>query len=111
MFYLKKRIIAALCVLTLIMTPSLTFAGETWGKIKKNIKKCEIKIQGCTTDQWTDMISPTHKPFYANSGSESSKLSTKKKVLYTVGAAVVAAGVLLIITNDDSDDPTVHAAD
>lgn len=111
MFCLKKRIIAILCFFALIMSPSLTFAGQTWGKIKKNITKCEIKIQGCTTDQWTDMIISTYKPLYANSGSEPPKLSTKKKVLYTVGAAIVVAGAILIITNDDSDDPTVHAVE
>ena len=113
MFYFKKEVVSILCIFTLLLTPSLTFAGQTWGKIKKNIMKCEFKIQGCTTDLWADIISPSYRTFYADSGSESSKLSTRKKAFYAGGASGVVRGAKMIIKHNDSDsdDPTVYATD
>ncbi len=98
--------------MSLIITSSLTFAGESWTKIKKHFQKYEIKIQGCTTEQWAEIVSPKQRAFYENSGSKSSKLTTRKKVLYAVGAAIVVGGVIYVIAdNNDSNDPIVHAAD
>ena len=112
MFAVKKIIIAVLCISFLIISPSATFAGATWNKIKNHFKKYEIKIQGCTTEQWSEIVSPKTNAFYANSGTKSSKLTTKKKVLYAVGAAVVAGGIIYVIAenNDSNDDPVVHPA-
>ena len=112
MFSVKKNYIALLCIFTLMMTPSVTFAGNTWNKIKTNFKKCEIKIQGCTTEQWTNIVNPKYSALYANSGSNSPKFTTKKKVMYILGAAVVFGGVVYVISeHNDSHDLIVHPAD
>jgi hypothetical protein len=112
MFAVKKYFIALLCIFTLMMTPSVTFAGNTWNKIKNNFKQCEIKIQGCTTEQWAGIVNPKRNALYANAVNSPSKLTTKKKVLYTVGAAIVVGGLIYVIANNnDSEDPIAYAAD
>jgi hypothetical protein len=112
MFTIKKRIVAILCVSSLFMSPSVTLAGENWTSIKKHFKKYEIKIQGCTTEQWAAIVNPEPKVFYENLGGKSSKLTTKKKVLYAVGAAVAVGGIIYVIAEyNDSDDPIAYAAE
>lgn len=100
----RKKMVILICIIVLIMSPSISFAGDTWKKIKNHFKNCEIKIQGATPEQWADILNPKKRVLKANSEGRSTKLTDGQKVLIGIGAAMVAGGIIYVIVKDNVDD-------
>lgn len=99
-----KKLIALTCIIAFMMSPSVSFAGNTWKKIKNHFKNCEIKIQGATTEQWATILNPKKKALYANSAVKNSKLTTNSKVLIGIATAVVVVGIIYVVAKNNHDN-------
>ena len=104
----RKKMVILICIIVLIMSPSISFAGDTWKKIKNHFKNCEVKVQGLTTEQWAAIVNPKKTALNANAGGTIAPMTTTQKTLLVIGAVVVVGGLYAIYDNTKNIDPFPH---
>ena len=99
-----KKLIPLICITAFIMSPSASFAGDTWKMIKNHFKNCEVKVQGLTTKQWAAVVNPKKAARKPNAGGTIGAMNTTQKTLLVIGVVVVAYA---IYDNNKDDDPPI----
>ncbi len=100
----RTKLVVVLSIVAFIMiavVSSADLTGTSLNKVNSHFKSGELKVQGVTAGQWKTIVNPKAAVLDAVS-VETPKMSTKKKVLYTLVAAAAIGGEYKI--NDPNND-------